>query len=94
MPPPRTLKPVAPSPTVLTPGSSKMLRTTSTSPSSGGIFLMVRILSLEMLICVVDTLRLAASPVTTTSRRRMSALTRSTFRAWLPRNTICRRLDW
>ncbi len=49
-PPPRTLKPEAPSPALVTPGSNKIDFKTSTSPKTTGIFLMVEIESLLTLI--------------------------------------------
>ena len=66
-PPPRTLKPLAPSPTVLTPGNSWMLRTTSTSPSNAGILLIVLMSNLFTLIWLLCTLLLGLVSVTTTS---------------------------
>ena len=49
-PPPRTLKPEAPSPAFVTPGSNKRDLRTSTSPSTTGIFLIAAIESLLILI--------------------------------------------
>jgi hypothetical protein len=67
MPPPRTLKPVAPSPTVLTPGSSCTARTTSASPSRAGTSLMARASSRVTPTSVLRTFWSGALPSTTTS---------------------------
>ena len=67
IPPPRTLNPVAPSPTVDTPGNSCTDLTTSVSPKSAGILVNVCWLSSNVLISIDTTLSLDFLEETTTS---------------------------